>query len=377
MQEILNKYRKPDMGKRILKNLVPKLERINDRLGRKLNLMEVCGTHTVNISQTGIRDLLLPYVNLKSGPGCPVCVTDNREIDWMLALADIKGVIITTFGDMMRVPGSRGSLVEQKAAGADVRVVYSGLDAVKTALNNPEREVIFLGVGFETTVPTVAASLMEAETLGLENFSVFSAHKVVPPALRILLEDPEIKIDGLILPGHVSVILGRKAWDFLAEEYGCPSAVVGFEAVDILLGVNNLADQILQGKAEVANAYPRAVKEEGNKAAQELIDRYFTVTDAQWRGIGTIPQSGLELAGEFKKFNAKDRFHVSPGESRVPKGCACGDVLKGKIWPNQCPLFAGACTPTSPVGPCMVSSEGACAAYYRFHRNLKEGDLGG
>jgi len=373
----LNKYRQPDIGKRILKNLVPKLERINDGLGRKLNLMEVCGTHTVNISQTGIRDLLFPYVNLKSGPGCPVCVTDYREIDWMLALADIEGVIITTFGDMMRVPGSGGSLVERRAAGADVRVVYSGLDAVKTALNNPEREVIFLGVGFETTVPTVAASLKEAEALGLDNFSIFSAHKVVPPALRILLEDPEIKIDGLILPGHVSVILGRRAWDFLAEEYGCPSAVVGLEAVDILLGINNLADQILQGKAEAANVYPRAVKEEGNKAAQELIDRYFTAADAQWRGIGTIPQSGLELAGEFKKFDAKDRFQVSPGESKDIKGCSCGDVLKGKIWPNQCPLFANACTPMSPVGPCMVSSEGACAAYYRFHRNLKEGDLGG
>ncbi|HBT20357.1 MAG TPA: hydrogenase formation protein HypD [Peptococcaceae bacterium] len=377
MREILDKFRQPDVGRRILNKLIPKLERLNDRLGRKLNLMEVCGTHTVNISQTGIRELLLPYVNLKSGPGCPVCVTDYGEIDWMLALADIERVIITTFGDMMRVPGSGGSLMERRAAGADVRVVYSGLDAVKTALNNPQWEVVFLGVGFETTVPTVAASLQEAESMGIRNFSVFSAHKVVPPALRILLEDPEVNIDGLILPGHVSVIIGRRAWDFIAEEYGCPSAVVGFEAVDILLGINNLADQILDGKAEVANMYPRAVTEEGNKAAQELIKKYFNSADAQWRGIGIIPQSGLELADEFKKFDAKNKFQINPGKSREIRGCSCGDVLKGKIWPNQCPLFASVCTPMSPVGPCMVSSEGACAAYYRFHRNLKEGDLGG
>jgi len=371
----LAKFRHPEIGKKILKGLIPKLEMAEDKLGRKLNIMEVCGTHTVSISQTGIRDLLASYVNLKSGPGCPVCVTDHEDIDWMLALAEQDGVIITTFGDMMRVPGSGGSLMERKASGADIRVVYSVLDAVETAEQNPTREVIFLGVGFETTVPTIAASLQAAEEKGLNNFYLFSAHKVVPPALKVLLEDPEVNIDGLILPGHVSVILGRRAWDFLAEDYGCPSAVVGFEAVDILLGIDNLADQILKGKAKVANAYPRAVREEGNITAQRLTNRYFAPVEAKWRGIGVIPGSGLELKDDFLRFNARHRFEVEVPGVEGPKGCACGEVLKGKICPYECPLFAATCRPVSPVGPCMVSSEGACAAYYRYHRDLKEGGI--
>lgn len=369
MQETLDKFRRPELGRCILSELIPKLDQINDKLGRKLNLMEVCGTHTVSISHTGIRDLLKDHVDLKSGPGCPVCVTDHSDIDAMLALAGHEKVTLTTFGDMMRVPGRGGSLAEQKAEGSDIRVVYSTLDAVKIAEENPERDVVFLGIGFETTTPTVAAALQLAEKSRLNNFYLFSVHKVVPPALHVLLADPEVNIDGFILPGHVSVILGRKAWDFLGKDYNCPASVVGFEAVDILLGINDLADQVLSGKAHVSNMYSRAVSEEGNPAARHLVDRYFTPGDAAWRGIGTIPGSGMFVRDEFRAFRVEEKYPVSVGDSRPPKGCACGEVLKGKIWPHDCPLFANTCTPVSPVGPCMVSSEGACSAYYRYHRD--------
>lgn len=371
MQEVLDKFRRPELGKRILSQLIPKLQQVGDKLGRKPNLMEVCGTHTVSISSTGIRDLLGEYVNLKSGPGCPVCVTDHSDIDSMLALARHEGVILTTFGDMMRVPGTGGSLAEQSAEGADIRVVYSTLDAVKIAEENPNRDVVFLGIGFETTTPTVAAALKLAEAKGMGNFYLFSAHKVVPPVMGILLEDPEVKIDGFILPGHVSVITGRKLWDFVARDYNCPASVVGFEAVDILLGINDLADQMLKGEAKVTNMYPRAVSEEGNLAARELVERYFTPVDAPWRGIGIVPKSGMGIRDAYRRFRVEEKYPVGVINSKPPKGCACGEVLKGKLWPYECPLFDKGCNPVSPVGPCMVSSEGACAAYYRYHRNLK------
>ena len=373
LQEILNKFRDPAVGRRILSELMPKLEQASDTFGRKLNFMEVCGTHTVSISQTGIRDLLNPLVNLKSGPGCPVCVTDHHDIDRMLALST-EDVIITTFGDMVRVPGSRGSLAQYKAEGADIRVVYSGLDAVQVAEENPGRDVVFLGVGFETTVPTVAASLDAAFKRNVDNFLVFSAHKIVPPAIRVLMGDPEVKIDGFILPGHVSVILGRSAWDFIAEDYSCPASVVGFEPVDILLGIDDLVSQVLTGRVEVTNKYPRSVKEEGNAIARNLMKKYFLPADASWRGIGVIPGSGLSFREEYSRFDAVVKYPVTVVRGDEPKGCACGEVLKGKIWPHQCPLFASSCTPIAPIGPCMVSSEGACAAYYRYHRDLKEGE---
>lgn len=372
MQEILDKFRRPELGKQVLAELIPKLNQAGDKLGRKMNLMEVCGTHTVSISHTGIRDLLSGYVNLKSGPGCPVCVTDHSDIDAMLDLARRDKVTITTFGDMMRVPGRGGSLAEQKAEGADIRMVYSTLDAVQIAVDNPDRDVVFLGIGFETTTPTVAAALQAAEKRKVGNFYLFSVHKVVPPALHVLLSDPGVKIDGFILPGHVSVILGRKAWDFVALEYNCPASVVGFEAVDILLGINDLADQVLSGQARVSNMYSRVVKEDGNPEARRLVERYFAPGDAAWRGMGIIPGSGMFVRDEFKSFRVEEKYPLSVADSRPPKGCACGEVLKGKIWPQDCPLFAASCTPVSPVGPCMVSSEGACSAYYRYHRDLKK-----
>jgi hydrogenase expression/formation protein HypD len=369
VQEVLDRFRHPQLGRRILSQLIPKLEKAGDKLGRKPNLMEVCGTHTVSISSTGIRDLLNSYVNLKSGPGCPVCVTDHSDIDVMLALARQEGVILTTFGDMIRVPGTGGSLAEEAAEGADIRLVYSTLDAVKLAEENPHKDVIFLGIGFETTTPTVAAALQFAEARKLKNFLIYSVHKVVPPVMRVLLTDPEVMIDGFILPGHVSVITGRKLWDFVAEEYRCPASVVGFEAVDILLGINDIIDQILSGQPKVTNMYARAVSEEGNPEARRLVDHFFTHGDSAWRGMGIVPGSGTFLKAEFGKFHAEEKYPVRIPDSKPPRGCACGEVLKGKIWPYECPLFNNGCNPVSPVGPCMVSSEGACAAYYRYHRD--------
>ena len=371
MQEVLDKFRHPELGKRILEEVIPKLEKSGDMLGRKPSLMEVCGTHTVSISHTGIRDLLSELVDLKSGPGCPVCVTDHSDIDAMLGFARQEGVILATFGDMMRVPGTEGSLAEQSAEGADIRVVYSTLDAVQIAEENPQKDIVFLGIGFETTTPTVAAALKLAEENKLNNFTIYSVHKVVPPVMQILLADPENNIDGFILPGHVSVITGRKSWDFIAEEFGCPASVVGFEAVDILLGINDLLDQLLKGEPKVSNMYSRAVTEEGNPAAQELVARFFEPSPAVWRGIGMVPDSGLRVRDEFKQFRVEEKYPIQVKDSKPPKGCACGEVLKGKIWPYQCSLFDNGCNPVYPVGPCMVSSEGACAAYYRYHRNLK------
>ena len=289
MQEVLDRFRHPQLGRRILSQLIPKLEKAGDKLGRKPNLMEVCGTHTVSISSTGIRDLLNSYVNLKSGPGCPVCVTDHSDIDVMLALARQEGVILTTFGDMIRVPGTGGSLAEEAAEGADIRLVYSTLDAVKLAEENPHKDVIFLGIGFETTTPTVAAALQFAEARKLKNFLIYSVHKVVPPVMRVLLTDPEVMIDGFILPGHVSVITGRKLWDFVAEEYRCPASVVGFEAVDILLGINDIIDQILSGQPKVTNMYARAVSEEGNPEARRLVDHFLLMGILPGEAWGSFP----------------------------------------------------------------------------------------
>lgn len=371
MQEVLDKFRRPEIGKKILTEVIPKLQQAGDMLGRKPALMEVCGTHTVSISHTGIRDLLSDLVDLKSGPGCPVCVTDHGDIDAMLGLARQEGVILTTFGDMIRVPGTEGSLAEQSAAGADIRVVYSTLDAVRIAEDNPQNDVVFLGIGFETTTPTVAAALKLADEKELGNFSIYSVHKVVPPVMEVLLTDSENNIDGFILPGHVSVITGRKSWEFIAEKYDCPASVAGFEAVDILLGINDLVEQILCGEPRVTNMYSRAVTEEGNLAAQAMVHRFFEPSQAAWRGIGLVPDSGMRVRDEFKRFRVEERYPVKVKDSKPPKGCACGEVLKGKIWPYECPLFDNGCNPISPVGPCMVSSEGACSAYYRYHRNLK------
>jgi hydrogenase expression/formation protein HypD len=303
-------------------------------------------------------------VRLISGPGCPVCVTPQEEIDRFIALGGIDGVRLGTFGDMVRVPGTQRSLEQARAEGAEVLVVYSPMDAVEAAAREPEREVVFFGIGFETTAPGVALAILEAQRRGLGNFSVLCAHKLIPPAMMALLQS-EVMIDGFLCPGHVSVIIGSEAYRPVAEK-GKPCVVAGFEAVDVLQGVEMLVRQIGEGRAEVEVGYRRAVRPEGNRKAQDMMVRVFEVVDAGWRGLGVIPGSGLALREEFSEFDAARRFEVEVPPTKEPAGCRCGDVLRGAIEPSECGLFGKECTPRRPVGACMVSSEGACQAWYRY-----------
>ncbi|MCL6522946.1 MAG: hydrogenase formation protein HypD [Firmicutes bacterium] len=371
----LKGFRDPERARAVVRGVRQELERADSRLGRKLRLMEVCGTHTVSFSRSGVRSVLSDLVELVSGPGCPVCVTDQRDIDAMIETARVPGVIVTTFGDMMRVPGSRTTLQQERTQGADVRVVYSALDALKVAEEKPEATVVFLGVGFETTAPGIAHAILEAQARGLGNFAVLSAHKYTPPAVRALLDGGDARLDGFVLPGHVSVVTGTDGWQFLAREYGLPGVVTGFDPLDLLAGVGELATLIADGRAEVRNAYPRTVQEHGNPHAQELIRRVFRPADAVWRGLGPIPASGMAIAGEFARYDASRRLDLDLPPTRVPPGCRCGDVLQGKVLPTGCKLFAVACTPERPIGPCMVSSEGSCAAYYQYEPEAVEAAL--
>lgn len=330
--------------------------------------MEVCGTHTVTARRAGIHSLLPEGVRLLSGPGCPVCVTPVGYIDHAVALARQPGVVVATFGDLIRVPGSTTSLEAARAEGGSVRVVYSALDALELAASEPAKLVVFLGVGFETTAPTVAAALLEAAERDLTGFTVLSAHRLIPPALEALLgvDSEGLRIDGFLAPGHVSTIIGVEPYRFVAERHGRPVVVAGFEAEDMLLGVDALLRQLVEGRSVVENAYRRAVREEGNPTARELLYRAFEPTDCVWRGLGTIAQSGLALRPELSRHDAASRIEVTVEEPVEPAGCRCGTILRGEAGPEDCPLFAGTCTPEHPVGACMVSSEGACSAAFRF-----------
>lgn len=334
---------------------------------RDVSIMEVCGTHTVSIARAGIRSVLPNNVKLISGPGCPVCVTDNCDIDAVIALAKLDNVIITTFGDMTRVPGSTSSLLKEQSKGADLRICYSPLDALKIAQENKDKEVVFVGVGFETTTPLVAMTVLRAQKLGLANFSVFVAHKNMPGAIEAIVSDPSLKVDGLILPGHVSTIIGERPYFFLAEKYNMPGVIAGFEAVDILQALLMLLTQIAHGEARIEIAYTRGVDESGNLSAVSAIDRVFETCVAKWRGLGEIGGSGYRLREEFKCFDAIEKLHPDIEETKENRGCRCGDVLRGIITPKDCPLFRSVCNPENPIGPCMVSSEGTCAAYYRYY----------
>lgn len=330
-------------------------------------LMEVCGTHTVAIARNGIRSLMPEGCRLASGPGCPVCVTSNHDIDAVIALARVPEVILTTFGDMTRVPGSTSSLLKEQAAGRDVRIVYSPLDALNIAKESPERQVVFVGVGFETTTPLIAIAIKRAKAMGLENFSVFAAHKNMPNAMDVLMRDPNLKVDALILPGHVSTIIGMEPWRFLAEKYGIPGVITGFEPLDVLEGIAMIMRQLHEGRAEIENAYTRGVMPQGNPVALAAIDEVFETCTATWRGLGPIEGSGYRIRDEFAQFDALRRFEPTIEPTKEPKGCRCGDVLRGIMAPDECPLFRKVCTPENPVGPCMVSSEGSCAAYFRYY----------
>ncbi|HOT22967.1 MAG TPA: hydrogenase formation protein HypD [Thermoleophilia bacterium] len=328
-----------------------------------LTYMEVCGTHTMAIARFGLRDLLPSGMRLISGPGCPVCVTATADLDKAVALARLPEVTLTTFGDLVRVPASRSSLAAARAAGADVRVVYSARDAVEIAAAEPDRQVVFAGIGFETTAPTVAAALLEAQARGLSNFCVLSMHKTMPLALKALLELGETDITGFILPGHVSVVTGSGCYEFLAREYGVGGAIAGFEAYDVLQALLLL---VRQTEPAITIEYGRAVRPEGNVVAQRLMAQVFEPCDADWRGLGVIPGSGLRIRDGFAAFDAERRFTVDAGEPLEPTGCRCGEVLRGVLDPAACGLFGRRCTPEDPIGACMVSSEGACAARYRY-----------
>lgn len=330
-------------------------------------LMEVCGTHTVAIARNGIRTLMPEGVRLASGPGCPVCVTSNHDIDKIIALARVEGVTIATFGDMTRVPGSTSSLLAEQAAGRSVEIVYSPLDALKLAQENPDRQIVFVGVGFETTTPLVAMAVKRAKAAGLENFSVYGAHKNMPGALEVIINDPELKVDALILPGHVSTIIGVEPYRFLAEKYGVPGVITGFEPVDVLQGIAMIMRQLHEGRADIEIAYSRGVMAEGNPVALAAIDEVFETCASTWRGLGEIPGSGYRIREEYAEFDAMRRFAPEVEPTVEHKGCRCGDVLRGVMPPNECPLFRTVCSPENPVGPCMVSSEGSCAAYYRYY----------
>jgi len=328
--------------------------------------MEFCGGHTVAIMRNGIRQLLPPTVRLLSGPGCPVCVTANTDIDTAIALAGLPDVMITTFGDMLKVPGSYSSLQKVRAEGADIKIVYSVQDALQIARATPMRKVVFIGIGFETTAPTIAAAVLQAKAEKIRNFYVHCLLKLCPPVMKALLDLGEIRLDGIICPGHVSAIIGSEPYGFIPKEYGVACVVSGFEPLDILLSVAMLVEQIEVGNPRVEIAYRRGVRPEGNARALQLIDTVFEVSEANWRGIGTVPASGLKFRKEFEEFDVSSQFTVSVPPVREAKGCLCGAILRGVKTPVDCALFRKVCTPESPVGPCMVSSEGACAAYYQY-----------
>ncbi len=338
--------------------------------GGRARIMEVCGSHTMAVGRHGIRQLLPENVTLISGPGCPVCVTAPGYIDAAIALAR-RGVTIATFGDMLHVPGSEGTLGECRSGGASVEVCYSPRSARDLALARPDREVVFLAIGFETTIAPVVSLVDLALREHIGNLSLLTAFKLVPPALRAVLDDPEIQVDAFLCPAHVSAIIGPRTYEPFARDFRKPCVIAGFEPLDILFGLCAILDQMVEGRASVENLYERVVHEDGNPIARALMDRYLRPVAARWRGLGQLPDSGLMLRDEFVRYDAEKRFDVPVGPGRESPGCLCGEVIKGKRSPLECPLFAQRCTPTDPVGPCMVSSEGTCSAYYKYERRMR------
>ena len=346
-------------------DLLGKLQSI---LKQPLCFMEVCGTHTMSIFQSGLKSILPPEITHLSGPGCPVCVTHESEVAAFLEMAEKDGVILATFGDLMRVPGPNGaSLKLAQAQGARISILYSPFDAIALAQKNPNDLVVFIGVGFETTTPTIAATVQTAKQLGLNNFAVFCAHKLVPPVLRALLSDAEVpKLDALLLPGHVSTIIGAQAYEFLNSEFKMPSVIGGFEPADILESLIYMVQMQNSGEPALINQFTRLVSPVGNPKALQVMYSVFEVCDGLFRGLGLIPEAGLRFRPEYKNFDALERLNITLKDIKPIPGCRCGDILRGKMPPNKCPLFGKLCTPANPVGPCMVSSEGSCSAYYKY-----------
>jgi len=366
----IDEYRDPALAE----GLVRRIAALSRKISRPVTIMEVCGSHTSAIGRFGIRTLMPENIRLLSGPGCPVCVTSARDVDIALHLAGRDKVVFATFGDMLRVPGSKGeSLAKLRAGGADIRVLSSAADCISLALGNRDREVIFMGIGFETTSPTIASAMLDCSCREIPNFTLFSVHKTIPPVLEVLLGDPALNIDGFLCPGHVSTIIGTRPYETIPRA-GRAAVITGFEPVDILEGIFMILSQIDGDRKTVAVQYSRAVRPEGNRRALEILHSVFHAGPSQWRGLGVIPASGLFLRDQFREFDALKRFDVPEIEPEELKGCCCGDVLKGVKAPDECPLFRTLCSPLNPAGPCMVSSEGACAAFYRYHSGTQEPD---
>jgi hydrogenase expression/formation protein HypD len=344
------------------------VEEINKRAKglTETKFMEVCGSHTMAIARYGIRQMLPQNIKLISGPGCPVCVTANNYLDQAVALSRLPELIITSFGDMMRVPGSSTSLEKERSNGADIRIVYSTMDAIKIARENPDKKIVFLGVGFETTAPTIAASILEAQRTGIANYYVLCAHKTMPKPMEAIAAGKKVDIQGFICPAHVSTIIGAKPYDFLAEKYAKACVIAGFEPLDVLESVKMLLDQHISGKPLVEIQYSRVTRAEGNPAALDIMSEVFEVCDADWRGIGTIAESGLKINKKYSEYDANVNFKVEVEPTIEAQGCICGEIMQGVANPDECALFGTICTPEDPVGACMVSSEGSCAAAYKY-----------
>jgi len=361
--KFIDEYRDPDL----IRELLQCIGTTQSRIGRPVTVMEVCGTHTMAVGRFGLRTLLPAGLRLISGPGCPVCVTAIEDVDRALYLAEQEGVLFATFGDMLRVPGTNGRTMQKlRADGADVRVVLSPMDALALAEDHPKREAVFMGIGFETTAPATASMILRAREKGLDNLSVFSAHKVIPPAMKALVDDRSLKIDGFLCPGHVSTIIGSGAYSFLPEKAGASAVITGFEPVDILEGLLMILRQIATGERKVEIQYVRAVSPEGNPRAVAVMEKVFEPGPARWRGLGDMAGSGLLIRASYGSLDASRRFIFPAMTSEEIRGCSCGAILRGAKQPPQCPLFRIRCTPRNPLGPCMVSSEGTCAAYYRY-----------
>ncbi|MGE0887326.1 MAG: hydrogenase formation protein HypD [Blastocatellales bacterium] len=369
--KFIDEYRQSDLAGALA-------DKIAATTDRPLKIMEICGGHTHTIFKYGIEDLLPPNVEMIHGPGCPVCVIPLGRVDDAISIAQQPGVIFTTYGDAMRVPGSKTSLLDAKATGADVRMVYSPLDALKIAKMNPDRHTVFLALGFETTSPATAMTILQAAKDGVENFSVFCNHITIVPALKAMLDSPDLRLNGFLAPGHVSTVIGTRCYDFVPRDYGKPLVVSGFEPLDVLQSVYMVVKQIAEGRAEVENQYGRAVSREGNRKALEAIFEVFEPREYfEWRGLGSIAHSGLRLKQKYARFDAELKFSVPGLRIADPKACQCGEILKGVKKPWECKVFGTACTPETPIGSCMVSSEGACAAYYNFGRLSKIAERSG
>ena len=369
--KFIDEYRQGELARR----LADQIARLSDA---PLKFMEVCGGHTHTIFKYGIEDLLPPNIEMIHGPGCPVCVIPLGRVDDSISIALQPNVIFTTFGDMMRVPGSKTNLIDAKAAGADVRMVYSPLDALKIAKQNPERHVTFLALGFETTAPSTAMTVLQAAKDGVENFSVFCNHITIIPALKAMLDSPDLRLDGFVGPGHVSTVIGTRPYEFVPRDYRKPLVVTGFEPLDVLQSVYMIVKQIVEGRAEIENQYGRVVSRDGNLKAMEAIFEVFEPRDYfEWRGLGSIARSGMKVRSKYERFDAELKFNVPGLRIADPKACQCGEILKGVKKPWECKVFGTACTPETPIGSCMVSSEGACAAYYNFGRLSKVAERSG